>query len=336
MVVNLINIFKFVKTKDLIMKINILLISFLLILSSCNNQIKNVNNNNNRTTEESPVFFKLSLAQWSLHIAMNDDKTIDPMDFAQVAKEMGFEGLEYVSTMYKNQMDSIGMEQLLKSLLTKSVKYQLENLVIMVDGEGELSDPDITKRSDAVEKHKKWVDAAKVLGCHSIRVNLFGTTDPILWKTASIDGLSRLSKYAKTKNINVIVENHGYLSSNAALLVEVIQAVGMSNCGTLPDFGNFCLRREDGQQWNSACLETYNIYQGVSEMMPYAKAVSAKSYDFDLEGNETTIDYNKMLTIVKKAGYTGYIGVEYEKKSLNERDGILATKNLLIKAAKEM
>ena len=140
----------------------------------------------------------------------------------------------------------------------------------------------------------------------------------------------------KQKNINVIVENHGYLSSNAALLVEVIKSVNESNCGVLPDFGNFCLKREKGERWGANCIEEYDRYIGVTEMMPFAKAVSAKSNDFDKDGNETKTDYIKMLQIVKDAGYTGYIGVEYEGSILSEEDGIEATKNLLINTAKKL
>jgi sugar phosphate isomerase/epimerase len=145
-----------------------------------------------------------------------------------------------------------------------------------------------------------------------------------------VDGLSKLSNYAAEKNINVLVENHGYLSSNAQLLVEVMEDVNLPNCGTLPDFGNFCLKREGGERFKAKCIEEYPKYQGVEEMMPYAKAVSAKAYDFNEEGEETTINYNRMLQIVKDAGYTGYIGIEYEGQRLAAEEGIMATKKLLI------
>jgi sugar phosphate isomerase/epimerase len=156
------------------------------------------------------------------------------------------------------------------------------------------------------------------------------------WKANSIDGLTQLSTYAKTKNINVLVENHGGLSSNAAMLTEVMNQVNMANCGTLPDFGNFCIRRKDPEDYTAGCAENYDIYQGVKELMEHAKAVSAKSHNFDTNGNETEIDYIKMLQIVKDAGYTGYVGVEYEGRELSEEEGIIATRDLLIKASKEV
>jgi sugar phosphate isomerase/epimerase len=206
----------------------------------------------------------------------------------------------------------------------------------MVDGEGDLAVPNEEERNQAVENHKKWVDAAEFLGADAIRVNLFGSDEPEEWKAASIDGLTKLSEYAAGKNINVLVENHGYLSSNAALLVEVMEGVNMENCGTLPDFGNFCLKREGGERWQAACIDEYPKYQGVEEMMPHAKAVSAKSYEFDENGQETTIDYGRMLQIVKDAGYTGFIGVEFEGQELTAEEGILATKDLLIEEGKKL
>jgi len=145
-----------------------------------------------------------------------------------------------------------------------------------------------------------------------------------------------LATYAKDKNVNIIVENHGGLSSNASKLAEVMKAVNMENCGTLPDFGNFCVKRKDGSYYNGECEEEYDMYQGVMELMPYAKGVSAKSYNFDEEGNETKIDYSKMLKIVKNSGYAGFIGVEYEGDELSEEDGILATKELLLNASNNL
>ncbi len=290
--------------------------------------------------KESKPFFKLSLAQWSLHKAMRSDQ-IDPKDFAQKASELGFEGLEYVSQLYdkdlkKDSDPKKAMQQLLETLKTNSETYKMQNLLIMVDHEGDLAVLDDKERNQAVENHKKWVDAAQFLGCHSIRVNLFGTNDPIKWVEVAVDGLQKLSTYAASKNINVIVENHGYLSSNSALLMEVMKKVNKSNCGTLPDFGNFCLERDGGERWGTKCIKEYPKYKGVEEMMPLAKAVSAKSHDFDTAGNETDIDYKKMLQIVKKSGYQGFIGVEYEGEQLGEIEGIVATRDLLINTAKNL
>lgn len=283
-------------------------------------------------------YFRLSLAEWSVHKAIIEDKTLDPIDFAKKAHDMGFEGLEYVSQLYSNYLKigndpKLAMHNLLKTLKMKSEKYGLTNLTIMVDNEGDLASEDEKIRNEAVENHKKWIDAGAFLGCHSVRVNLFGSDNADIWGASSAISLKQLAEYAKTKHVNVIVENHGYFSSNADLLTKVIETVGMTNCGVLPDFGNFCLKREGGARWNAKCIEEYDRYKGVEKMMPFAKAVSAKSYDFDETGNETLINYFKMLQIVKDGGYKGFIGIEYEGNRLSEDEGIIATKNLVLKAA---
>ncbi len=285
-------------------------------------------------------FFDLSLAQWSMH-RMIREEGVDPYSFAEKAKGWGFTGLEYVSQLYNPELEEAGYsEEAMAAFVSKSnaeaEKYGLKNVLIMVDGQGNLAVSDEAERNETVEKHKKWVDAAAAMGCHAIRVNLNGSSDPEEWKANSVDGLTKLGEYAKTKNINVLVENHGGLSSNAALHAEVMQQVTLDNVGTLPDFGNFCIRRNDPKDWASGCAEMYDIYQGVKELMPYAKAVSAKSHEFDAQGNEREIDYVKMLQIVKDAGYTGFIGVEYEGRELGEEAGIKATRDLLLEASKSV
>ncbi|MBQ4913573.1 sugar phosphate isomerase/epimerase [Maribacter sp. MMG018] len=286
-------------------------------------------------TELAKPFFELSLAQWSIH-RMIREEGVDPYTFAEKAKNWGFTGLEYVSQLYNPELsDANYSEEAMAAFVEKSnaeaKKHGMKNVLIMIDGQGNLAVSDEAERNETVEKHKKWVDAAAAMGCHSIRVNLNGSNDPEEWKKNSVDGLTKLATYAKEKNINILVENHGGLSSNGALHAEVMAMVDMDNCGTLPDFGNFCITRKP-DSWD--CEVMYDKYKGVKELMPYAKAVSAKSNVFDAEGNEVEIDYVKMLQMVKDAGYTGFIGVEYEGKELSEEEGIKATRDLLLKAAK--
>lgn len=287
-------------------------------------------------TEEKKPFFKLSLAQWSIH-RMIKEEGVDPYTFAEKANNWGFTGLEYVSQLYNPELSEANYsEEAMAKFVEKSnaeaKKYGLDNVLIMIDGQGNLAVSNAKERKKAVERHYKWVDAAAAMGCHSIRVNLAGSDVPEEWKKNSVDGLTQLATYAKKKNINIIVENHGGLSSNGALVAEVMEIVNMDNCGTLPDFGNFCIKRNDPKDHKAGCAEKYDIYKGVKELMVRAKAVSAKSHDFDSEGNETEIDYSQMLQIVKDANYTGYIGVEYEGDKIGEEEGILATKNLLLEA----
>jgi len=290
--------------------------------------------------ENSEPFFKLSLAQWSINKMIRNDG-VDPYTFAEKAKSWGFTGLEYVSGLYyksleKDNFSDEAMQNFIDRNNEEAKKHGLTNLLIMIDGQGALAAADAKERKEAVENHYKWVDAAAAMGCHSIRVNLQGTMEPEAWVDASVDGLTQLATYAKDKNINIIVENHGGPSSNAEWLATVMKKVNLENCGTLPDFGNFCIKREDGSYYDSKCLEEYDRYKGVMELMPYAKAVSAKSHDFDNNGNEINTDYVKMMKIVKDAGYTGYVGVEYEGNELGEEAGILATKDLLIKVGEQL
>jgi sugar phosphate isomerase/epimerase len=312
-------------------KIAFYVITLLFIATSCKS-------NSNKKTKENAIstapFFKLSLAQWSLHKTFNN-QGVDPFKFAEMSKEMGFEGLEYVNHIYAKQIEALGFDTVIDSLQTLSNKHGMENVLIMVDGEGDLADPNETVRNAAVENHKKWIDAAAKLGAHAIRVNTFGTNDPALWVPAVVDGLTKLSKYAATKNINVLCENHGWLSSDIPVLMEAIKKVNMSNCGTLPDFGNWCTKRKDINAKWGACAEEYpDKYEGIKMMLTEAKAVSAKAYDFDENGDETTLDFPRIIGMVKEAGYTGYIGVEYEGTRMPEKEGLIAIKDLLLKSAK--
>ena len=260
--------------------------------------------------------FEISIAEWSLHKSLFGKK-ISNLDFPVVAKkEFKISAVEYVNQFFKDKAtDKNYLNELKKICDNEGVK----SLLIMCDGEGKLGDPDKNKRISSVNNHKRWIEAAKHLGCHSIRVNASSSGSYDDQQKLAADGLSRLSEFASTHGLNVIVENHGGLSSNGQWLSGVMKSVNMKNCGTLPDFGNF---RIGGGK-------TYDRYKGVNELMPFAKAVSAKSHDFDDNGNEIHTDYHKMMKIVIDAGYRGYVGVEYEGSKLSEYDGIKATKKLL-------
>ncbi len=266
-------------------------------------------------------FFEISLAQWSLHKALFSKK-IDNLDFPAITKkEFGINVVEYVNQFFKDKAnDTKYLNELMKRVNDNGVK----NHLIMVDGEGGLAELDDAKRKQSVENHYKWVDAAKYLGCSTIRVNSFGTGSAEDVQKAAIDGLGRLGEYGEKEGINIIVENHGSYSSNGQWLAGVMKNVNKKNVGTLPDFGNFCIKRANGK-----CVEEYDRYKGVEELMPYAKGASAKTYDFDAEGYCIETDYKKVMEIIKKTGFSGYIGIEYEGSSLDEYEGIRKTKTLL-------
>jgi sugar phosphate isomerase/epimerase len=273
-----------------------------------------------------PLFFTISLAQWSLHKKLFA-KEMDNLDFPSIAKNTyGISVVEYVNQFFKDKAKD---EKYLAELMKRCNDNGVKNHLIMCDGEGELGDLDAKKRLQAVENHYKWVDAAKYLGCATIRVNAFGVGKSEEVQKAAIEGLSKLGEYAAKSNINVIVENHGSYTSNGEWLAVVMKQVNKPNVGTLPDFGNFCLKREGGKMWGTPCMEEYDRYKGVSEMMPFAKGVSAKTHDFDAQGNCVETDYTKMMKIVKDAGFNGYVGIEYEGEKLSEEEGIKKTKVLL-------
>ena len=260
--------------------------------------------------------FKISLAQWSLHRTLSKGE-LDNLDFALTAKKtFGIEAVEYVNTFFKAKARD---EAYLMEMKNRAENEGVKSLIIMCDGEGRLGDPDESRRTQTVENHFRWIDAAKYLGCHSIRVNAASSGSYEEQMKLAADGLRRLTEVGAKNDMNVIVENHGGLSSSGDWLSGVMKLVDHPRCGTLPDFGNFRIRDD----------EWYDRYKGVEELMPYAKAVSAKSHDFDEEGNETRTDYLKMMTIVLEAGYHGYVGIEYEGSALSEPEGIKATKQLL-------
>ena len=266
--------------------------------------------------EEGKPLFKISLAEWSLHRTINGGK-LDNLDFPAFTKrEFGIEAVEYVNQFFKDKAkDSAYLAELNQRAKDNGVK----NVLIMIDGEGALGDPDEARRTQAVENHYKWVEAAKTLGCHSIRLNAHSEGSYDEQMKLAADGLRRLNEFGASHGIGVIVENHGGLSSNGKWLAGVMKMVDHPNCGTLPDFGNF----------QTAPGEWYDRYQGTKELMPFAKGVSAKSHEFDAEGNEVRTDYNKMVRIVLDAGYHGYIGIEWEGDKPGEVEGIRLTQRLL-------
>ena len=273
-----------------------------------------------------PTLFNISLAQWSLHRAFQSGY-LQPIDFPRITKEQfGINAVEYVNSFFPDRLPKIDF---VNDLKTRCSDYGVMSLLIMCDGEGHLGNPDEVARNQAVENHYKWVDAAVELGCHSIRVNAQSSGSYEEQQKLAADGLRKLSEFGDTKKINVIVENHGGLSSNGSWLAGVIKMVDNPRCGTLPDFGNFVL------DWGTR--EEYDRYKGVRELMPYAKAVSAKSHDFGNDGSELHTNYEKMIGIVLDAGYRGWIGIEYEGGKIGEFEGIIRTKDLLeqVRASKE-
>lgn len=268
--------------------------------------------------------YKISLAEWSFHKALFA-KEMTNLEFPVVTRELGMDGVEYVNQFFKDKAKD---EAYLAELKKITKNEGVENVLIMCDGEGMVGHPEKEERIKTVDNHKKWIDAAAFLGCHSIRVNAGSRGEYEEQQRLAADGLRMLCEYGDTQKINVIVENHGGLSSNGEWLAGVMKMVDHKRVGTLPDFGNFFINRQTGEE--------FDRYKGVELLMPYAKGVSAKSNVFNEAGDEANMDYYRLMKIVDEAGYKGFVGVEYEGSVLGEKEGVIATKNLLEKVFKTL
>lgn len=259
---------------------------------------------------------KISLAEWSLHRAIQA-RLMTNLDFPRVAREQfGIAGLEFVNQLWEAPTDRY-VGQLSKNMADTGT----EGVLIMCDGEGAMGHSRKAERLQAARNHHKWVDIAKELGCHAIRCNMYPDDDP---KSAGeindfvkrcVESFSALCEYAAKQEIAVAIENHGGLSSDADVLVRVIETANLANFGTLPDFGNFA--------------EGTDIYGSIEKMMPHAKALSVKCLDFDAKGNETSMDLGRLMKIAVDGGYSGWAGIEFGGRRLTEFEGIQACKRFL-------
>ncbi len=291
--------------------------------------------------------FRISLAEWSYFrelfgpalsaladdtfgdVLLSDPRSLyqgelDHLDFPARARSLGFDAVEYVNTFF---FDRARDEEYLGELKMRCDGEGVTSQLIMCDAEGDIGAPDAAERTQTIENHHKWVEAAAFLGCHSVRVNAASEGSFEEQQKLAADGLRQLCEYADGHDVNVLVENHGGISSNGAWLASTLAMVDHPRIGSLPDFGNFRISDEP-EEW-------YDRYLGVEELMPTALAVSAKSYAFDEAGNETTIDYDRMMRIVLDAGYRGRVGIEFEGRAEAD-EGILATKALLERLRDEL
>ncbi len=269
----------------------------------------------------------ISLAQWSLNRAFFS-KTLDPINFASIAKNnYGISAVEYVNQFY---VDYASDEKFWNQMAKRATDSEVQSLIMMVDEKEKLGDSNANTRKTAIESHYKWVNAAKILGCHSIRVNAFGDGGLDELEASLVDSLSILTEYAAKEKVHVILENHGLHTSNADFMTGLIKAVNNPYLGTLPDFGNWCLNAEWGStQKTKNCTNVYPPEEGIAKFLPYAKGVSAKSYSFDADGFDLVIDYPKLLQLVKDADFNGHIGIEFEGENMSEPEGIKMTKALI-------
>ena len=274
--------------------------------------------------------YKISLAEWSINRSLFSGK-MQHLDFAKIAKSVGIDAIEYVNQLFKDKAKDAAY---LAEMNARAKGEGVTQVLIMCDGEGNLGDPDAAKRQTAVENHYKWVEAAKTLGCHTIRVNGYSSGTPEEQMKLVADGMRKLCEFADPHNINVVIENHGGLSSNAKWLVQTIKMTGHKRAGTLPDFGNFRIAGPNKQN-PDAKVESYDSYVGVAEMMPFAKGVSVKPRVWDFHGNSSEIDLKKMMKIVVDAGWRGHCGIEYGPEG-RELEGVTELRKQLEAVREEL
>ena len=267
---------------------------------------------------------KYSLAQWSFHRDLFAGD-MDTVGFIQAAGEMGFDGVEYVSQFFKDKVTDLAY---LDSLNAAAQKAGVKNVMLQLDNIGDLASSDPAVRAQAIADAKIWIDAASYLHCDLLRVNAHGDGDPEQVKALSVESVAELADYANSKGVQIIIENHGGISNNGAWLADLVGQLADKNVGSLADFHNWCVERENGALWGEPCIKEYDAYQGFAELMPTARGVSVKALEFDAQGNETTMDYPRFFQLMKEANYPGYFGIEYEGTSLPSREGILKTKAL--------
>lgn len=267
--------------------------------------------------------YRISLAQWSLHRRLRAGELTNLEFPAFTREQFELDAVEYVNSFFKDHATDF---RYLGELKQRADDAGVKTLLIMVDGEGSLGDEDATRRRLAIRNHLRWIVAAAYLGGHSVRVNAHGQGEREEVAKRVAESLAHLAEHGEPYGISILVENHGGHSSDGAWLAGVMRAAGHPGVGTLPDFGNFHLGGD----------RHYDRYLGVEELMPFAKAVSAKSHEFDADGNEVNTDYGRMLRIVHSAGYRGYVGIEYEGSKHSEIDGIRATRDLLLRVRAEL
>ena len=269
--------------------------------------------------DDQEPWLKFAVQQYSFNRQLKSGE-LDMLDYPKTVVEgTGIKALEYFNGHMEEKASDTAF---FKEIRKRTDDLGAVNTMILCRSKSALDSPDAAERSASVESYKPWLEAMKILGGLCIRVDVRSPGDAEEQKQHAVAGLQKLTEVAdKEFELDIVVENHGNHSSNGAWVADVMKKVGLENCGTLPDFQNFT---------------DYDPYQGVKEMMPWAKIVCAKSKKFDESGNEVNVDYRRMLKIVKDSGFKGYIGIEFEGHDVDPVSGINATKKLIETVMAEM
>ena len=306
-------------------KLTFAMVLMLMVSSACNQTKQRNDSTESFNNIKSPKF---TLGQWTYNKALfNNEMTT--FDFIRLAAEADFEGVEYVNQFF---LDQVQNAEFLDSLISTAKKNNIKSTLLIIDAAGNLGASDSTMRANAIETHKKWIDAAQIINCPTVRINAYGDGSPELIKSRCISSITSLARHAQKLDIEILIENHGGISNNGAWLASLIKDIGLSNVHALADIDNWCIERENGKLWGAPCIHRYDPYQGMRELMPYAKAISIKSFEFDEDGNEKNIDFVRFFEIIKSHDFDGYLGIEYEGEERSVEEGIQKTIQLATQA----
>ncbi len=272
---------------------------------------------------------EIGLSTWSLHRHMGPIKRqvvtdtgekhewteeypedVSLLDFAGFArKEYGLTHLELIQMSFPSTEASY-----LKKLRSavEAAEAVIENVPIDV---GDICELAPERRAEHVRNIKSWMDVAAAIGSRAVRVNTGPSREGSDALALAVESCKRLAEHADKLGLNVLIENHGGISSDPQLLKQLIESVSTERMGACPDFGGF---------------DEAIRYDGLQKIMPLAKLVHAKSYAFDEHGEETAIDYARCMQIVKNSGFSGVLSIEYEGDG-NASEGIKKTKELILR-----
>jgi sugar phosphate isomerase/epimerase len=307
---------------------NCFLIFFALLMSvSCKSKVvQNQDTGIEESGFKSESKPKLVLAQWTFNKDLFAGK-MTTIDFVNKAAEMGFDGVEFVSQFIK---DKVNDDAYLAELKLASETAGIKNTMISVDvSEAKLGSSDPDERDIATAKHKEWIVAASKLNCPTIRVNAHGDGSADEMMSAMFNSVKELANFGKSYNVGVTIENHGQYSSDGKWLSQLIGKLVPYGVGSVADFDNWCIEREGGKLWGTPCIKEYDRYLGMKELLPTARSVSVKAFDFDEQGNAIKTDFKRMFQLIKEAQYDEYLAIEFEGHDMDPIEGIRKTLELV-------
>lgn len=289
-----------------------------------------------------PQPFTIGLSQWAFHRAIFGDARdhyrtfiknlhsdpdsvlageMDPRDIVWRARELDVGVVDLVNILWFGHGED---KPWLNDFKTRARDANVTFGVLMCDQLARSGAADAKERRQSVEDHTRWMETAAELGCPFLRINPYGEGTYLEQCQRSAETLHALAERSADYGLEVIVENHGHPGSNGAWLAMLIEMANHSRVGTYTDLDNFFMGG-----WDLNPERRYDRHQGLLDLAPYTKAISAKTHDFDPDGEETTIDYHACLKILIDSGFSGLVSAEFEGNRVDETEGSKLTVELL-------